>query len=72
MNETAVRIIIDKKLRNAGWRLPGDSNPNVQAGQRIVSETNLEADYVLQDDNSYPLAVLEAKRSDIEPLSAKE
>ena len=72
MNEAEVRIIIDEKLRNAGWRLPGDSNPNVQAGQRIVSETNMEADYVLEDDNSYPLVVLEAKRSDIEPLSAKE
>ncbi len=72
MKEVGVRIIIDEQLRNAGWRLPGDSNPNVQAGQGIVSETNLEADYVLEDDNSYPLAVLEAKRSDIEPLSAKE
>ena len=73
MNEAETRIIIDRLLRRAGWRLPGDDGtPNVRAEQRISGERNLEADYVLEDDRHFPLAVLEAKRSEISALSGKE
>ena len=72
MNETEIRIVIDRLLRQAGWRLPGDKAPNVRAGQRITGERNLEADYVLENDRRFPLAVLEAKRSEIGALSGKE
>ena len=72
MNETETRIVIDRLLRQAGWRLPGDEAPNVRAGQRISGERNLEADYVLEDNRRFPLAVLEAKRSDLGALSGKE
>lgn len=73
MNETETRIVIDRLLRRAGWRLPGDDAPNVRAGQRIGGERNLEADYVLvSDTKSFSLAVLEAKRSEIGALSGKE
>ena len=72
MNETEIRIVIDSRLRQAGWRLPGDKAPNVRAGQRISGERNLEADYVLEDDRRFPLAVLEAKRSEIGALAGKE
>ena len=73
MNETEIRIIIDRLLRRAGWRLPGDNSPNVRAGQRIGGDKqNLEADYVLENQQKSPLAVLEAKRSDISPLAGKE
>ena len=72
MNETEIRIIIDHLLRQAGWRLPGDIAPNVRAGQRITGERSLEADYVLNDDKCFPLAVLEVKRSEIGALSGKE
>ena len=45
MNEAETRIIIDRLLRRAGWRLPGDDGtPNVRAEQRISGERNLEAD----------------------------
>ena len=72
MNEAETRIVIDLLLRQAGWRLPGDKMPNVRAGLSIRGKRNLEADYVLEDDNHFPLAVLEAKRSEIGALSGKE
>ena len=72
MNETETRIVIDSLLRRAGWRLPGDHDPNVQAGPRIGDERNLEPDYVLKCDRGFPLVVLEAKRGEIGALSGKE
>ena len=73
MNETETRIIIDFLLRQAGWQLPGDKAPNVRAAQRITGEEHdLEADYVLEDDRRFPLAVLEAKSSEKGALSGKE
>ena len=73
MNETEARILIDGKLREAGWRLSDDANPNVRAGQRIADGgKNLEADYVLNNKDGFPLAVLEAKKGDSDPLVGKE
>ncbi|MGI9256480.1 MAG: DEAD/DEAH box helicase family protein [Salinispira sp.] len=73
MNETEVRVIIDDMLKKAGWRLPGMPSPNVRMEQRVVSDSrNRAADYVLLNNANFPLAVLEAKKSGINPLEGKE
>ena len=73
MNEAEVRTVIDSLLKKAGWRLPGVPSLNVGMEQRVVSASqNLAADYVLRDDKNFPLAVLEAKKSDTDPRAGKE
>ena len=87
--EAKARLIINKMLETAGWRLiDGQSGKvNVTVEDHIVSGVyerdstlgdNFEkvsggfADYVLWGEDKKPLAVLEAKKSSIEPLTAKE
>lgn len=73
VNEAESRIVIDKMLRVAGWRLPGDESPNVRAEQRIAADgRSVAADYVLQDGRNFPLAVLEAKSGETDALAGKE
>jgi len=69
MNETEVRVVIDGLLRKSGWRLPDEKNPSVRMEKRSEGRP---ADYLLLDSNTYPIAVLEAKKSEINPLSGKE
>ena len=68
MNETDARIEIDQALRQAGWD-PGDKS-------QVLTEQGtggrLRADYTLLDQNGRPLAIIEAKRSGIQPYSAKQ
>jgi len=65
--ETDARIVIDDALRQAGWD-PADKSQvlteQAAAGGR--------ADYVLLAQNGRPLAIIEAKRSAIEPYTAKQ
>jgi len=63
-NEATIRLKINKMLEMAGWRLVGrDANVKVE---------QTHADYILFDSKSFPLCILEAKRENINPLSAKE
>ena len=73
MSEANARIRIDAALRKAGWRLAGDASPNVTADFPIRDGGEiLRADYALLDDRNFPLAVLEAKSADRDPLEGKE
>ena len=67
MRETDARILIDRKLREAGWE-PEDKN------QVITEETSEagRADYILKDSRGRGIAVIEAKRFSVDPASAKQ
>ncbi len=65
--EAYSRVVIDRKLRNAGWDIEDDS--------QVVFEDHGSAgraDYVLKDSKGMALAVIEAKSPDIDPYSAKK
>ncbi len=68
LTEADARIVIDDLLRQAGWD-PADKS-------QVLTEHALpnggRADYVLSARNGHPLAVIEAKRSAIEPYTAKQ
>lgn len=86
--EAKARIKINKLLENSGWRLLADENgqANVQLEQGVsITKKDIDAfgddfektrkgylDFLLLDDKGYPLAVLEAKRGDKNPLDGKE
>ena len=67
LRETDARILIDRKLREAGWD-PEDKN------QVITEETSQagRADYILKDSRGREIAVIEAKRFSVDPASAKQ
>ena len=67
LRETDARILIDRKLREAGWD-PEDKN-------QVVTEETSEAgraDYILKDSRGRSIAVIEAKRFSVDPASAKQ
>ena len=70
--ETNARIIIDKMLLEANWKLPGyvdGKDINVQ------TETNNKfgrADYILLSSNEKNLCTVEAKKHSKSPLTGKE
>jgi type I restriction enzyme, R subunit len=68
LNETDARIEIDLALRQAGWD-PGDKS-QVLTEQGTIG--GMRADYTLLAQNGRPLAIIEAKRSGIQPYSAKQ
>ena len=86
--EAQARIKIDKLLEAAGWRLLDDENgrANVQLesgvtitqddiddlGDDFEKTTHGFIDYLLLDETKFPIAVLEAKREDKNPLDGKE
>ena len=86
--EAKARIKINKLLEDSGWRLLADENgqANVQLEQGVsITKKDIDAfgddfektrkgylDFLLLDDKGYPLAVLEAKRGDKNPLDGKE
>ncbi len=81
--EAKARILINKQLEDSGWRFEdtSDSKANIrlEAGVKIADlgddfehTKNGYIDYLLLDDNGFPLCVLEAKKESIHPLSAKE
>ncbi|WP_238368847.1 DEAD/DEAH box helicase family protein, partial [Mesobacterium pallidum] len=67
-NETFQRIKIDTLLRDAGWDL--DKGVSVHVDFPLSDGTR--ADYVLCDRSGRPIAVLEAKRASINPISAQD
>ncbi len=88
MTEATARIKINKLLESAGWRFfaEGDKSANIRLEPSItIKKPDLDAlgddfdkttkgfiDFLLLDDKSFPLAVLEAKSEDKEPLVGKE
>jgi len=66
--EADARILIDEQLKQAAWD-PSDKS-------QVLTEHSLSdgrrADYVLLGRNGHPLAIIEAKRTAIEPYSAKQ
>jgi len=66
MRESDSRIIIDRKLRDAGW--------NIEDKNQVSTEEPSKkgrADYLLKDRRGRPLAVIEAKRFSVEPEIGK-
>lgn len=65
--EANSRSMIDQQLRQQGWE-PGDPN---QIRQEYVLDDVTRADYVLRDRLGRPLAVIEAKRTRIDPVDGE-
>lgn len=83
MKEAQARIKINKLLETAGWRflddVAGRANIILESGvtlesddQDFESTSNGYVDFLLLDDNSAPLVVLEAKAESKNPLVGKE
>lgn len=86
--EARARIKINKLLEESGWRffddVSGKANivlePNVKLSKELVDDlgenfettTNGFIDFLLLDEQGYPLVVLEAKAEDKNPLIGKE
>ena len=87
-NEPLARIRINRLLEEAGWRFEnsplGPANISLEAGVKYIDLSDDfenavtsdgrrgSIDFLLLDKDKKPLVVLEAKRKDIEPLTAKE
>jgi len=67
MGEAYSRAVIDQKLKEAGWNIL-DQNQVVFEDHGIAGR----ADYVLKDKLGRPIALIEAKKPDIDPYSAKQ
>ena len=86
--EALARIKINKFLEDAGWRFfdneKGKANIQLEQNVKITQEAidalgqNFEktkngfTDYILLDEYDRPIVVLEAKKEEIHPLTAKE
>lgn len=66
--EADARIKVDNLLRQAWWD-PADKS---QVLTEYSSNNNIRVDYLLLQQNGRPLAIIEAKRSAIEPYTAKQ
>ena len=70
MSEANARIVIDKLLREANWVLSGDDGV-VNVDTEMKNDSGF-ADYVLKDNNDFPLCIIEAKKDLLSPLDGKE
>ena len=86
--EAKARIKINKLLEQSGWRFFDDQNgkanvvlePNVKLTQSAIDELGEDfeqskngfIDFLLLDEQGYPLVILEAKAEDKNPLIGKE
>ena len=70
MTEANARIVIDKLLRESDWTLPGDDGV-VNVDTEIHNQSGF-ADYVLKDENDFPICIIEAKKELRSPLVGKE
>ena len=66
--ETDARIVIDNLLRQVGWD-PADKS---QVLTEHVTPDGSRVDYVLLSQNGRSLAVVEAKRENIDPYTSKQ
>jgi len=67
LRETDTRMVIDRKLREAGW--------DIENKNHVVTEEPTKTgrvDYLLKDRRGRPLGIIEAKRFSIEPEAAKQ
>jgi type I restriction enzyme R subunit len=67
LKESDVRMIIDRKLREAGWDI---EDKNQVSTEELTKKGR--ADYLLKDRRGRPLAVIEAKRFLIDPEIGKQ
>jgi type I restriction enzyme, R subunit len=65
--EADARIVVDRLLRESGW----DIEDNSQVSTEEASADG-RADYLLKNQRTQPLSVLETKRFSTDPYSAKE
>ena len=65
-SEFDARIVIDRKLQEAGWDIEDKSQVSTYGGDVAGGQ-----DYTLKDRRGRVLAFIEAKKPDIEPYSAK-
>ena len=71
--KTTRRLIIDEMLMQAGWSVGAEEQSTDEVGQEIeVGYQKTDSgkgfiDYVLWDDNGDPLAVVEAKKTIVDP-----
>lgn len=81
ITEAHARIKINNMLTEAGWYLFDEPDKNLKATVDLEYTTKINRDdkfkagaldYLLFDSQGFPLCVLEAKREDINPLSAKK
>lgn len=84
--ETDARILIDEQLRRAGWNPANKIEvltevtirdvvrepSSTYAGRSPAQTSTGRADYVLNNSDGHPLAVIEAKRSAFDPYRAKD
>src|SRR3989338_696024 len=86
--EAKSRIKINKLLEESGWRffdsLQGQANISLEVNTKLTEQTlnglgedfektnNGFIDFLLLDEKSFPLAVLEAKSEEKNPLDGKE
>lgn len=88
MKEAKARIRINKFLENARWRFfdndEGKANIHLESNVKITEQAlnalgedfektkNGFVDFLLLDEQGFPIVVLEAKREDKNPLDGKE
>ena len=75
--EADARIKINKLLENAGWRFFNNEHGRKNVSLEHTSYTESQKkpsfiDYLLLDDEGFPLCVLEAKKGSVNPLFAKD
>ena len=75
-NEAEARLRINQLLTESGWRLLDTStarkNVQVEESTQLGDSKHGFLDYLLLDPDGYPFVVLEAKKSSVHPLAAKE
>ena len=72
ISETETRKrYIDLVIENEGWTIGEDCMPEVEISGVSTPSGKGKADYVLYGDNGVPLAVIEAKKLNIDPMTGK-
>ena len=64
--EADARMVIDQLLKDAGWRITDKSQVSTEE-----PTADGRADYLLKNQRTQPLTVVEAKRFAVDPYSAK-
>jgi type I restriction enzyme R subunit len=69
--------LIDSLLASAGWNVAAKEESTTEVGKEIEVQHQPTdsgvgyADYILWDDNGNPLAVIEAKKTSVDPAVIK-